>query len=96
MIFIALQLIEKKREHNSSFIYIIFVDLKKAYDSVPRLALRQVLEMYGIPPTLVVIIKSMHEGMCAEVRVGDVTTNAIDVCKGVSRLQHFSTFISML
>ena len=35
MIFIARQLVEKTREHNDT-LYMLFVDLKKAYDSVPR------------------------------------------------------------
>ena len=38
MMFVARQLIEKTREHNTS-LYILFIDLKKAYDSVPRSAL---------------------------------------------------------
>ncbi len=35
MIFCARQLVEKAREHNTSM-YILFVDLRKAYDSIPR------------------------------------------------------------
>ena len=40
MVFVARQLV---REHNDT-LYILFVDLKKAYDSVPRPALWNVLE----------------------------------------------------
>ena len=42
MIFVARQLMEKAREHGDS-LFIMFVDLKKAYDSVPRNALWTVL-----------------------------------------------------
>ena len=38
MIFVARQLVEKAREHNS-LLFVLFVDLKKAFDSVPRDAL---------------------------------------------------------
>ena len=38
MIFVARQLIEKTLEHNDS-LFILFVVLRKAYDSVPRSAL---------------------------------------------------------
>ena len=38
MIFVARQLLEKAREHNDT-LYALFVDLRKAYDSVPREAL---------------------------------------------------------
>lgn len=82
MIFIARQLFEKTIEPDSSF-YTLFVDLKKSCDLVPRLVLWQVLERYGIPPTLIAIIKSLHEGMRAAVIGYDVTTNTIDVCNGL-------------
>ena len=35
MIFVARQLMEKTREHGES-VFMLFVDLRKAYDSVPR------------------------------------------------------------
>ena len=38
MIFVARQLLEKSREHDDQ-LFILFVDLKKAYDSVPRRAI---------------------------------------------------------
>ena len=38
MMFVARELVEKSIEHNSQ-LYVLFVDLKKAYDSVPRHAL---------------------------------------------------------
>ena len=48
MIFVARQLVEKARERGES-LYVLFVDLRKAYDSVPRQALWKVLEKYGVP-----------------------------------------------
>ena len=47
MIFVARQLIEKTREHEDS-LFVMFVDLKKAYDSVPRNALWTVLAKCGM------------------------------------------------
>ena len=55
MIFVARQLVEKARKHNT-LLFTLFIDLKKAYDSVPRAALWQVLEKYGVPPTLLSIV----------------------------------------
>ena len=43
------QLVEKAREHNTQ-VFMLFIDLRKAYDSIPRQALRQVLRKYGVPP----------------------------------------------
>ena len=49
MIFAARQLVEKTREHDDS-LFVLFIDLRKAYDSVPRSALWRVLEKVGVPP----------------------------------------------
>ena len=85
MIFVARQLVEKTREHDDA-LFVLFVDLKKAYDSVPRLALWCVLEKYGVPPTMLSIIKSFHDGMMAEVRVGGgQTTDSIAVKNGLQQ-----------
>ena len=59
------------------------MDLKKAYDSVPRSALWCVIEKLGVPPTMISIIKSFHEGMSAKVVIGQEFTESIDVCNGL-------------
>ena len=82
MIFAARQLIEKTREHADS-LFTLFVDLKKAYDSIPRQALWHLLEKYGVPPVMLSLIKSLHEGMNAVVRVGDSITDPIAVSNGL-------------
>ena len=35
--------------------YVFFVDLKKAYDSMPRQALWKVLEKYGVPAKMLMV-----------------------------------------
>ena len=82
MIFVARQLIEKAIEHESDF-YILFVDLKKAYDSVSRPALWLVLEKLGVPPKMLVVIKALHEGMSALVRVGRDVSGEIEINNGL-------------
>ena len=49
MVFVARQLMEKTREHEDS-LSMMFVDLKKAYNSVPRNALWTVLAKCGVLP----------------------------------------------
>jgi len=51
MIFVARQLLEKTREHGDS-LFIMFMDLKKAHDSVPRSALWSILVKCGVPPIM--------------------------------------------
>ena len=82
MIFTAKQLVEKSREHDDP-LYSLFVDLKKAYDSVPRKALWCVLEKYGVPPTMVSVIRFFHQDMTAVVRVGNDLTEDIEVTNGL-------------
>jgi len=82
MIFVARQLVEKAREHQSD-LFFLFVDLKKAYDSVPHPALWRVLEKLGVPSTLVSIIRSFHEDMSVKVIVGQTFTGPIGVCNGL-------------
>ena len=78
MIFVARQLVEKIIEHDDT-LFLLFVDLKKAYDSIPREALWSVLKKVGVPPKMLSIIRSFHEGMQAEVSVKDMTTDTIEV-----------------
>ena len=59
--------------------YLTFVDLRKAYDSVPRAAMWRVLERYGIPPTMASLIRLFHEDMTAQLRVqGEVVEGGGD------------------
>ena len=73
---------EKARKHDD-VLFILFVDLKKAYDSVPRNALWRVLEKVGLPPTMLKVIRSFHDGMRANVRVGASSTDSIEVNNGL-------------
>ena len=67
MIFVGRQLMEQAIELGET-LFVLFIDLKKAYDSIPRQALWRVLEKCGVPPTMLSIIQSFHQDMKAEVR----------------------------
>ena len=45
-----------------------FVDLPKAYDTVDRILLWQVLTRIGVPPQMIAVIRQFHDGMRACVR----------------------------
>ena len=68
MIFAARQLQEKCQEQNKD-LYILFVDLTKAFDTVSRPGLWSMLPRIGIPPKMVQMIRSFHGGMKAKVAV---------------------------
>ena len=61
-------LMEKAREYHRP-LYICFVDLHKAYDSINRAALRSVLQYcYHLPSKLLKIIEALHSNTSATVR----------------------------
>ena len=82
MIFTVRQLVEKTIEHHSKQ-FLIFVDLTKAYDTVPREALWCALQKLGVPKTIIDIIQSLHEGMKARVWVEGELLEEIDVDNGL-------------
>ena len=82
MIFTVRQLVEKTIEHGAK-LFLVFVDLEKAYDSVPRAALWHALHKLGVPTLVIDIICSFHKGMKAKVRVNGKLTEAISVENGL-------------
>ncbi|XP_068713001.1 uncharacterized protein [Montipora foliosa] len=62
MIFCATQIQEKCKEQNKD-LYILFVDLTKAFDTVSHSGLWRILPLIGIPPKMVQIIRCFHDGM---------------------------------
>ena len=82
MIFVVRQCIEKLYEHREKG-FLIFIDLKKAYESVPRAALWLLLAKAGLPDGLITIIHSFHDGMEAVVATAGGTTQPIYVDNGL-------------
>ncbi len=60
MIFTVRQLVEKFWEHKAK-LFLTFIDLKKAYDSVPRNALGIALRKFGVPDGIVQLVQSFHQ-----------------------------------
>ena len=60
------------------------IDLQKAYDSVDRTLLWQVLARFGVPPQLIRVIRQFHDGMRACVRNDDgVCSEWFEVAQGL-------------
>ena len=56
-IFCIRQILEKKMEYNEE-VHQLFIDFKKAYDSVRREVLYKILIEFGIPRKLVRLVKT--------------------------------------
>ena len=82
MIYAVRQLVEKSWEHQAK-VWLVFIDLKKAYDSVPREALWMALEKLGVPEQLTDLIRSFHQGMKAKIRLEDEVLEEIEVNSGL-------------
>ena len=67
MIFVARQLQEKCHEQNRD-LYIAFIDLTKAFDTVNRELLWNVLSKFGAPPKFINILKDLHDDMQFQVK----------------------------
>ena len=61
----------------------VFIDFKKAFDSVHRGLLTKILKAYGIPEILVELIAEMYTGTMAKVITADGITEAFDILAGV-------------
>jgi len=68
-IFCIRHILEKKWEHNEA-VHQLFIDFKKAYDSVRREALYNILIEFGISKKLVRLIKMCLTETHSRVRVG--------------------------
>ena len=70
MMFVVRSLQEVGRKAGVS-LHMCFVDLQKAYDTVDRTLLWQVLTRIGVPPQMIAVIRQFHDGMRACVRPDD-------------------------
>lgn len=73
-IFTVKMALQKRHEHGLST-WAVFVDLIKAFDSVPREGLFSVLKKMGIPPKMLKLIIRFHSDLVVKVKIGDE-----DVC----------------
>ena len=73
--------IKKRREHCNET-WIIFLDLVKAFDRVPRHVLWVILERFGFPPKIITIMKSLHKNVIVKFIVTRILSSIIGVKQG--------------
>lgn len=84
MIFCLQQAQEKAREQNKD-LFVVFVDLAKAFDTVSQTTLWKVLSKLGVPGKMPHIIISFHEGIKAFVSSGSEQSDAFFVSNGTKQ-----------
>lgn len=84
MIFAARQLLEKSREQHRS-LYVAFIDLSKAFDSVDRELLWKILRKSGCTEHFTKLIQCLHDGMTVRIRIGSDLSEPFEVSRGVKQ-----------
>ena len=84
MIFVAWQLQKKYREQHQD-LYLAFIDLTKAFDTVNQDLLWSILRKFGCPPTFIAILQQFHTGMCAQVVMAGSQSSSFPVEVGVKQ-----------
>ena len=84
MVFTARQLQEKCQEQHRD-LYIAFIDLTKAFDTVIREGLLKIMAMYGCPTKFINIVKQLHDGMKARVQDNGEFSEPFSVSNGVKQ-----------
>ena len=84
MIFSVRQLQEKCRKQRQD-LYLLFVDLTKAFDTVCRAGLWYILAKLGCPAKFTHMVRSFHDGMLARVLEHGMVSEPIPVTNGVKQ-----------
>ena len=84
MIFTARQLQEKCQEQNVD-LYMTFVDLTKAFDTVSREGLWKIIAKFGCPAKFIAMVRQFHDGMLARVQNDGESSDPFPVTDGVKQ-----------
>ena len=84
MIFAARQLQEKCQEQNVG-LYTTFVDLTKAFDTVCREGLWEIMAKFGCPAKFISLVRQFHDGMQASVQDDGEHSEPFPVTNGVKQ-----------
>ena len=84
MIFAMRQIQEKYHEQNKD-LYMVFIDLTKAFDSVNRTGLWKLLAKVGCPDTFVDVILSFYDNTMTRVKDQVTESNAFTVSNGTKQ-----------
>ena len=95
MIFTAQQLQEKCQEQNVD-LYMTFVDLTKAFDTVSREGLWKIMAKFGCPAKFIAMVRQFHDGMLARVQNDGEFSDPFPVTNGVLASTLFSMMFSAM
>ena len=71
VIFLIRQVMEWFREQKKD-LHMVFIDLKKAYDKIPKNIIRWALDKHKVPSKYVTLIKDMYNNVVTNVRTNEI------------------------
>jgi len=83
-LFCIRQILEKKWEYNEE-VHQLFIDFKKAYDSIRREVVYKILIEFGIPKKLVRLVKMCRTETYSRVRVGKNVSDRFPIRNGLKQ-----------
>ncbi|XP_064074433.1 uncharacterized protein LOC135193915 [Vanessa tameamea] len=94
-IFALRQLYEKYRRAYKN-LHMVFIDLERAYDRVPREVLWWALKEKGLPGKYVELVRAMYRGSCTYVRLSAGNTEQFSVAVGLHQGSALSPYLFLL
>jgi hypothetical protein len=94
-IFLIRQLMERCKEQRKD-LHMIFIDLEKAYDNVPRNVLWWALQKHKVSTKCITLIKDMYNNVVTSVRTSDRDTNNFPINIGLHQWSALSPYLFAL
>ena len=94
-IFVLRNLIEQSEEWRRQLV-VNFIDFRKAFDSLHRPTMWNILRSYGLPTKVIDMIKLLYDGSTSCVRVGGVNTEQFEITTGVRQGDVLSPIIFII
>ena len=82
---LTLKTVAEKYKKNGQKLYCVFVDLRKAFDSVPRSALLYKLTQLGIRGKVFSVIHNMYDNSTCQLKLNNKLSNKISIGKGTEQ-----------
>ncbi len=80
---LALRLLSEIHREFNRPLYVAYLDLKSAFDSVDRTALWKAMQKVGVAPFLLKLIEDLHSGTKARIRLGKHMSDSFHTNSGV-------------
>jgi hypothetical protein len=94
-IFLITQVMEWFKEQKKD-LHMVFIDLEKAYDKIPRNVMWWALDKHKVPSKYVTLIKDMYNNVVTSVRTNDGSTDYFQIKIGLHQGSALSSYIFAL